>query len=158
MKNARTASIVVGASLALTACSTTIQRTYVNGNSRCVFRPPIAAALWGVSSNAGTIEGHVRQIAFLTDSSDTPLDNTEIAVSGPVVRTAIADSAGNFQLAHLPAGHYAVRVRRDGFPTRQDLLVVDAEGAVGDIRLRRGARDASCSRAPQMAADAPSHH
>lgn len=111
----------------------------------CAHQSPIAAALWGTTPNRGVIEGRVRQIQTLTDTSEHPLNDTEVAISGPVERTALVDGNGEFRLANLPAGNYAVVVRHDGFPTRRDSLVIDTVGAIGDIRLRRDVHHPACS-------------
>jgi hypothetical protein len=138
----------------LSACAPARPAVYARAASPCAIRTPIAAALWVSSPHGRAIEGHVRQIEALTDSSENPLGDTEVAVSGPSQQSTRADSTGEFHLVNLPAGHYMVTVRHEGFPTRRDSLVIDNEGQVGDIRLRR-ARYPSCTSPRVITQQAP---
>jgi len=132
--------------IAVQACSLPQPVLRADGGSRCALRSPIAAARWARNAKPGAIEGTVHRINTLTDTAETALTGAEVTVSGPAARTTVADSAGQFSVADLPAGTYAVTVSHAGYPTRHDSLVVDSEGAIGDIRLRDGMRYPICTR------------
>ena len=152
MQNAHRYISFAGLTILATACSHARPITYANAGSTCALRSPIAAAHWTSNPKRGAIEGTVHRIEALNDSSETPLSDAEVAVSGPVEQKTVVDSVGQFHLANLPAGTYAVTVRRAGFPTRSDSLVIDSTGAIGDIHLRGGARYPICSSARSLAA------
>jgi hypothetical protein len=156
MKNAHRAIGFVAACVVLSACSSGPAIYAVNA-SPCPIRLPIAAARWVETSNRGEIEGRVRQIEALTDTSDRALSDAEVSVSGPVDQSATVDHDGNFHLVNLPAGRYAVTVRHDGFPTRHDFLDIGSTGVAGDIRLRRDVHHPACAAPRQMTTQAPEH-
>jgi hypothetical protein len=94
-----------------------------------------AAAMVGAqeSGTAGSIVG------CMSDTTRQPLPGaTVVAKSGGVQRTAVADSAGCFELKDLPPASYRVTARLLGFDnvTRDRVVVTPATATHLDFRTR----------------------
>lgn len=89
----------------------------------------------------GAIAGSVIQAG-----TGLPVDGARIALSTVPAVGAITDSVGRFEIRDVAPGRYAVVIRRIGFTTTRDSIVVPEEGGLRiDAELQMAPLDGPCS-------------
>jgi Carboxypeptidase regulatory-like domain len=102
--------------------------------------PPIKVQA-ATPASPGAIAGSVTQA-----ETGLPLGGARIALSTVPAIGAITDSVGRFEIRDVPPGRYAIAIRRLGFTTTRDSIVIPAEGGLRlAAELQMAALDGPCS-------------
>jgi Carboxypeptidase regulatory-like domain len=85
-------------------------------------------AAWSVSVSAQTGPDALSVSGAVSDATGAAIAGAEVTLNrdGSQHRTASTDNSGNFRFIAVPAGHYEILVRRDGFtPASLPLTIAD---------------------------------